>query len=91
MASAVSTTDASTSSTENELCSVRARSRMARSLARLPPTPGAGAVFSGAPICSISRFSSAPSSANIELVGILRAEFDLVGIPQRLPRDALRR
>ena len=47
----------------------RARSRMARSLARLPPTPSAGARWAqrlfAAPICSISRFSSAPSSAKI--------------------------
>jgi len=62
--SAVSTTLASTSSIENELCKVRARSRMARSFARLPPTPSGAAAGSPPPTCSISRFSSTPSSAN---------------------------
>jgi len=64
MVSAVSTTEARTSSIENEPCSVRARSRIARSFPRLPPMPRGVASFSGAATCSSSRFNSAPSSAN---------------------------
>ena len=51
MAKAASTTDARTSSIENEFCRVRARSRMARSLLRCAPTPAAGASRSGPVSC----------------------------------------
>ena len=42
---------------------VRARSRMARSFARLLPTPRGAAPWSAPPTCSRRRFSSTPSSA----------------------------
>ena len=45
MASAVSTTEASTSSIENELCRVRARSRIARSFAEIAADPAAASLF----------------------------------------------
>ncbi len=102
MASAVSTTDASTSSTENELCSVRARSRMARSLPRLPPTPGP-AVFSGDAHLFHQPLQLRAIQREDQLVGILRAEFDacrncaaaarvtrwpLTNVPWRLPQSS---
>ena len=57
MASAVSTTRASTSSIEKELCSVRARSRIARSFAEIAADAGGTAAFSAAP--------TVPSAASI--------------------------
>ena len=77
MASAVSTTEASTSSTEKELCTVRARSRMARSLARLPPSAGGWRGLLGGAHLFQQALQLRAVQREDQLIGILRAEFDL--------------
>ena len=84
MVSAVSTTLASTSSIENELCSVRARSRMARSFAEIAAyTHGRRGLFSAAHLLHQALEFRAVQRKQ-ELVGILRAEFHAVRILQFL-------
>ena len=78
-ASAVSTTCASTSSMEKELSSDRARSSMARSLPRLPPTPAAHGLVRRRHLFH-QPFQLRAIQREDQAVGILRAEFDAVGI-----------
>jgi hypothetical protein len=59
---------------------VRARSRMARSLARLPPTRRAPGPVSGARHLVHQALQLGAIHREDELVGILRAEFDAVGV-----------
>ena len=92
MASAASTTEFSTSWRDRPVCSVRATSRMARSLARLAPAPGTLPHRPG--LLVRAELADQPVQLGAvhgedELVGIRKAQLDAVGVAQRVAFHAL--